>query len=68
MLGNKELKELIAATRQHINLTEAIIEKNYYVTQAIHALSGTESDYFKLVNEGQYFSRIHLVQQVQLFY
>jgi len=52
MLGSNELKELIAATRQHINLTEAVIEKDYYVTQAIHALSDTEDDYFKLVFAG----------------
>ncbi len=46
MLGNNKLKELISATAQHIDLTEAVIEKDYYVTQLIHALSDIESDYF----------------------
>lgn len=52
MLNNKNLKELISATRQYIRLPEAVIEKDYYVTQVIHALSGTENDYFRLVFAG----------------
>src|SRR3984893_16878056 len=49
MLNKKDLQELISATRQHINLREAVIEKDYYVTQAIHALSDVENEYFRLV-------------------
>ena len=49
MPNNTVSKELIFATRQHINLPEAVIEKDYYVTQVIHALSEVESDYFRLI-------------------
>ncbi len=49
MLNNKELRELISATQQNINLREAAIEKDYYVTQIIHAISGLENEYFKLI-------------------
>jgi predicted nucleotidyltransferase component of viral defense system len=52
MLNSKKLTELIRVTRQKINLTEVVIEKDYYVTQVIHALSGTENDYFRLVFSG----------------
>lgn len=43
------LTELIEATRQHINLHEDVIEKDYHVTQVIHALSKVENEYFRLV-------------------
>src|SRR5579872_4645024 len=49
MPSNAELKELISATRMHINLREAVIEKDYYVTQVIHAISDLENEYFRLV-------------------
>jgi len=49
MLNNKDLKELISATRQHINLRETVIEKDYYVTQIIHAIANMENEYFRLV-------------------
>lgn len=49
MLNNKELKELISATQQYINLSEAVLEKDYYVTQVIHALSNLENEYFRLI-------------------
>lgn len=52
MLGNRELRELISVTKSYINLTETVIEKDYYVTQVIHALSGIENDYFRLVFAG----------------
>jgi predicted nucleotidyltransferase component of viral defense system len=52
MLDKKDLQELISVTRQHIRLSEAVIEKDYYVTQAIHALSGIENEYFRLVFSG----------------
>ncbi len=49
MLNKKDLHELIATTRQHINLREAVIEKDYYVTQVIHILSNLENENFRLV-------------------
>lgn len=49
MPNKKELRELIESTRQHINLREAVIEKDYYVTQVIHKLSNVENEYFRLV-------------------
>lgn len=49
MLSNTELKKLISATRMHINLREAVIEKDCYVTQVIHALSNLENEHFRLV-------------------
>lgn len=49
MPNNKISEELIFATRQLINLPESVIEKDYYVTQVIHALAGVESDYFRLI-------------------
>jgi hypothetical protein len=49
MLNKKNLKELISVTRQHINLREAVIEKDYYVTQAIHSISEIKSQFFRLV-------------------
>ncbi len=52
MLNNTALQELILVTRQKINLSESAIEKDYYVTQVIHALSDTEDDYFRLVFAG----------------
>ncbi len=49
MLNKKNLHELIATTRQHINLLEAAIEKDYYVTQVIHAFSNLENEIFRLI-------------------
>lgn len=49
MLNKKDLIELISVTRQHINLNDAVIEKDYYVTQVIHAISDVENEYFRLV-------------------
>lgn len=49
MLNKKDLRELIEATRQQVNLREAVIEKDFYVTQVIHKLSGVENEYFRLV-------------------
>ncbi len=49
MLNKKDLHELIATTRQHINLLESAIEKDYYVTQVIHALSNLENETFRLI-------------------
>lgn len=52
MLNSKDLRELISVTKQHINLPDAVIEKDYYVTQVIHALSNIEDEYFRLVFAG----------------
>ena len=52
MLDDKELRELISVTKPHINITETVIEKDYYVTQVIHALSGIENDFFRLIFAG----------------
>lgn len=52
MLGDKDLRELISVTKSYINLTETVIEKDYYVTQVIHALSGIENDFFRLIFAG----------------
>lgn len=52
MLSKKDLRELIETTRLHINLPTAVIEKDYYVTQTIHALSGIENGCFLLVFAG----------------
>ena len=49
MLNKKDLKELIAATRQYITLRDAVIEKDYYVTQVISAISDVENEHFRLV-------------------
>lgn len=52
MLSNVDLRELVSVTRQHIKLPEAVIEKDYYVTQVIHALSNIEDDNFRLIFAG----------------
>ena len=46
---NEKLLRLISDTGQILGLREPIIEKDYYVTQAIHALSNIENEYFRLV-------------------
>ncbi len=49
MLNKKELYELVSIANQQINLPLAVLEKDYYVTQAIHAIAGLENEYFRLV-------------------
>jgi len=49
MLSSKDVRELVSLARQHISLTESVIEKDYYVTQVIHELSNIENEYFNLV-------------------
>jgi len=51
MLGD-QLRTLIGTTSEILGLEDAVIEKDYYVTQIIHALSGTENDFFRLVFSG----------------
>lgn len=52
MLSKKNLRDLIEATLLNIKLTGAVIEKDYYVTQVIHALSDIQNEYFRLVFAG----------------
>lgn len=44
--------ELIEITSEMLDLQDSVVEKDYYVTQIIHALSDTETDYFKLIFYG----------------
>lgn len=52
MLNRKDLFELIETTLLQMNLTGAVIEKDYYVTYVIQALSGIENENFRLVFAG----------------
>lgn len=49
---DKTIVPLLEKTSEILNLDENVIEKDYYVTQAIHALSIMENDYFRLVFAG----------------
>lgn len=40
---------LITDTGEYLGLDEAVIEKDYYVTQVIEALSTIENEYFRLI-------------------
>lgn len=51
MLDDSLIKS-IEATGEVLDLDEAVIEKDYYVTQVIHTLSDVENDYFRLVFAG----------------
>ncbi|MDF2867719.1 MAG: hypothetical protein K0S11_1189 [Gammaproteobacteria bacterium] len=46
------LLKLIDATSEILELTGPVIEKDYYVTQLIHALSEVENEHFGLVFAG----------------
>lgn len=52
MLNKKDLRDLIETTLLDIKLTGGVIEKDYYVTQIIHALSDIQNEYFRLVFAG----------------
>jgi len=50
---NKEFHALVSLTAHELKLnTPATIEKDYYVTQAIHALVQVSNEYFQLVFQG----------------
>jgi len=51
-MQDKKLLELIETTSELLDLEDFVIEKDYYVTQVIHALSGLENEYFRLVFAG----------------
>lgn len=48
MLNEKLLRQ-ISDTGELLGLDEAVIEKDYYVTQVIHVLSNLENDIFRLI-------------------
>lgn len=49
----KQLKELVSVTAETLRIKyPSIIEKDYYVTHAIHSLSGIENEYFRLIFAG----------------
>ena len=52
MLNKNDFRELVEATRLKIDLLEAVIEKDYYVTYVINALSNLENDHFRLIFAG----------------
>lgn len=47
-----QLIQLIDATAAALELANPVVEKDYYVTQVIHALSNIEDEYFRLVFAG----------------
>ncbi len=51
-MPDKKLLRLIDETGAVLDLDNSVIEKDYYVTKVIHALSDTENDYFRLVFSG----------------
>src|SRR5579864_5645843 len=51
MLDNK-LLQLINNTSIVLELANFVVEKDYYVTQVIHALSDLENEYFRLIFAG----------------
>jgi len=51
MLDSK-LTQLIDDTAEILELPTAVIEKDYYVTQIIHAISKIENEYFRLIFSG----------------
>ena len=52
MQNKKDLRDLIETTLLDIKLTGAVVEKDYYVTQAIYALSDIQNENFRLVFAG----------------
>lgn len=46
---NEKLIRLVSDAGEYLGLEETVIEKDYYVTQVIHALSSVENEYFQLV-------------------
>lgn len=46
---NENLVQLVRDTGELLGLEETVIEKDYYVTQVIHALSNIENENFRLI-------------------
>ena len=51
-MRDNQIFGFIKTTSEELSLLESVIEKDYYVTQVIHALSNTENEYFRLVFAG----------------
>lgn len=53
LLNQEQLKELVSVASEKLGIKyPAIIEKDYYVTQVIHSLSGIENECFRLIFAG----------------
>ncbi len=53
LLNQEQLKELVLITSERLNIKDfSIIEKDYYVTRIIHALSSVENEFFRLIFAG----------------
>ncbi len=53
LLNQDQLKELVSVAAETLSIRyPSILEKDYYVTRVIHALSGIENDYFRLIFAG----------------
>ncbi len=53
LLNQNQLKELVSVTAETLSIRyPSIIEKDYYVTRVINALSSVENEYFRLIFAG----------------
>lgn len=53
LLNQEQLKELVSVAAETLSIRyPAILEKDYYVTRVIHALSSVENEYFRLIFAG----------------
>jgi len=50
--GTENLKELTQATSIKLNLSQFAVEKDFYITKAIYALTRVEDEYFSLIFQG----------------
>lgn len=71
MLNEKLLRQ-ISDTGDLLDLDEAVIEKDYYVTQVIHTLSNLENENFRLIFCGfnsisENFSKSRLKKELKEF-
>lgn len=52
-LSHEQLKELVLVAAENLNIRyPTILEKDYYVSRIIHALSDVENEYFRLIFAG----------------
>lgn len=49
---DEKIISMLEATSEILNLEANVVEKDYYVTQVIHALSTIKSNYFQLIFAG----------------
>lgn len=53
LLDQEQLQELVSLASEKLGIRyPVIIEKDYYVTRVIHAISGLENEYFRLIFAG----------------